>query len=54
MEKKMHVKKPVSIKQWITRAFLIILLLSVMVSAAANLYQAYANNMEQDEELMTI
>ena len=54
MEKKMHVKKPVSIKQWITRAFLIILILSVMVSAAANLYQAYANNMEQDEELMTI
>lgn len=46
--------KPVSIRLWIARAFLDILLLSVMLSAAANLHQAYANNMDKDAELMTI
>ena len=46
--------KPVSIKIWIAHAFLDILILSMVLSAAANLYMAYDNNMEQRTELMMI
>ena len=46
--------KPVLIKIWIARAFLDILILSMVLSAAANLYLAYTNNMDQRAELMTI
>ena len=46
--------KPASIKIWIAHAFLDILILSMVLSAAANLYMAYDNNMEQGTELMMI
>lgn len=43
-----------SIKLWITNAFFIILILAMLLSAMANLRQAYVNTMQQDAQLMTL
>lgn len=43
-----------SINRWITRCFIIILLLSMIASAVANLREAYVGVMKQDTELAKI
>ncbi len=43
-----------SINRWITRCFIIILPLSMIASAVANLREAYVGVMKQDSELVKI
>ncbi len=44
--------KRYSIKIWITRCFLLILVLSALLSAGANLYEAYSSNVRQRESTL--